>query len=233
MRTYLLPFLFVLSAGSAVAAPCDVLPYANQCQGSNLWPVPSGWSADNNGDCQPQPPSPLAESYQYAWGGSGERLPTAQQAIDTHCATPPSVQFGYLRYYLNCHPTGSLPYASGQGQSYYWLQFGYDLSSTNQNPGRWDSGVTTISHYTDSGYMHPVCPTGYTWISKNLAMGTQWTYANSLTCWLNAGASISKPSDGFCSARWTSAAKTALEKDPLDPDCDANSCVLDGVCKLR
>lgn len=56
----------------AMATPCDILLYANQCQGSNLWPVPDGWTADNNGDCQPQPPQYVAAPmYAYlSWPGS-------------------------------------------------------------------------------------------------------------------------------------------------------------------
>ena len=68
------------------------------------------------------------------------------------------------------------------------------------------------------------------------------TYSTSACYWRNLGsyqqgywypADYPKPSDGRCTARWTSSAKTALQKDPLDPDCDANSCVFDGTCRLR
>jgi hypothetical protein len=48
-----------------------------------------------------------------------------------------------------------------------------------------------------------------------------------------AGANPTKPSDGKCTARWTSSAMTALQTDPLDPDCDAGSCPMDGTCTLK
>jgi hypothetical protein len=75
MRVLILPALLVFGIGSAVAAPCEILPYQNQCQGSNLWPAPSGWAADNNGDCQPQPPQYVAPSekryaYYYPYYGN-------------------------------------------------------------------------------------------------------------------------------------------------------------------
>jgi hypothetical protein len=53
--TQLLSLLLALSTSPALAAPCQILPYQNQCQGSNRWPVPAGYSADSNGDCQPEP----------------------------------------------------------------------------------------------------------------------------------------------------------------------------------
>lgn len=81
-RRYLLVLLgtaAALAATGVLASHCSVLPYANQCQGSNLWPVPDGWSPDNNGDCQPEAPNTLPATM-IGWlaylhqGGSGGRV---------------------------------------------------------------------------------------------------------------------------------------------------------------
>jgi hypothetical protein len=58
----LLGLLFVVGRAMA-GATCDYLPYQNQCQGSNLWPVPAGWSADSNDDCQPEPSKRVPAGY--------------------------------------------------------------------------------------------------------------------------------------------------------------------------
>lgn len=68
---------------------------------------------------------------------------------------------------------------------------------------------------------------GFTYLDSAMRPNVYWR------CQKYYDASSMKPSDGKCTARWTSSAKTALQKDQLDPDCDANSCVLDGICKLR
>ena len=231
MNRILLACIALALPSFAAAAPCDILPYANQCQGSNLWPVPAEWAADNNGDCQPQSPTIEAEYYQYANGGAGARMASAQDAANTRCAVSPYMNFGYLIAIVNCYPTMAAPWASGQG--YYWQQYHYDVTSTNLNPHRWDTGQTTTNSYTDSLYMFPMCQEGATRVPISLALGTQWTYENSMTCHLDSGVTRLKSSDGICTARWTSSAKTALQKDPLDPDCDANSCIMDGTCMLR
>lgn len=72
-------------------------------------------------------------------------------------------------------------------------------------------------------FEYKACPVGYVPASGSAGIShCNWT-----------GDPAHKPADGRCTGRWATSAKTALEKDSLDPDCGANSCVMDGTCELR
>jgi hypothetical protein len=112
--------------------------------------------------------------------------------------------------------------------------------------------VNMVGPYGFYGAQYLRCPSGYT-ISYPTGICALGSYvANSSTCRINKSLgylpytpgpadlcsrittqTTPKPSDGVCAARWTDASMTALQKDPLDPDCGANSCVMDGGCLLR
>ena len=194
-RVALLCFTFGLST-LAFAAPCDILPYANQCQGSNLWPVPDGWAADNDGDCQPQPPNGVPRIKGYVASGSYPNFGvTPNAAFADMCAKYPAG--------TTCWDTG---HTGVWGTSF----------TLRHPPGSMEE------RYTGQG---EICPSGTT------TAGTVYSGWSATLCPVAVG--YAKPNNGECTARWTSSAKTALQKDPLDPDCDANSCVFDGSCRLR
>lgn len=193
----------------AAAAPCDILPYTNQCQGSNLWPVPSGWAADNNGDCQPQAPIIIPALYtcelpSFIPGVAHGVGATKQEAASNLCAHLQAEQPQWDKCVFVDIANG-IPQTTnigvGCGLS-YWARGPMALATSGPwNPHCWVGGI---------GYLNTAPLPGTTGFSS-------WScgYTNS------------------CTARWTSSAKTALQKDPLDPDCDAGSCVFDGTCKLR
>lgn len=216
------------------AAPCAMPPHANQCQGSNLWPVPAGWTADNDGDCQPQSPAAIPAVYgyyvQYGPGGLTESTfgATPEASVARMCAQKNFSSCGLANvgeiYSASNSPTmcniAVVPTA-------YW----------------WEGTVTTVACGIGwpivSGYSATInSSSGFsrTWGCANpeypqFRSGPYLTCTNTYCC-VKEGPTT-KPSDGNCAGRWTSSAKTALEKDPLDPDCDANSCVLDGTCSLH
>lgn len=66
MRTFSLITLLLASANAALAAPCNILPYVNQCQGSNYWPKPAGWGSYSGATCQPTPPTYTPGYYGYS-----------------------------------------------------------------------------------------------------------------------------------------------------------------------
>lgn len=196
MNRLLLTCLVWALPSFAIAATCDILPYANQCQGSNLWPVPSGWSADTDGDCQPQKDPIAATAYFamytdapafYPLLASAAKLPTPQAAADHYCSV---VTGNYPGCYL-------MPGLGAWG----------GVSHTGK-------ALTRYLGCAQGGLIY--CPT-CTYTTEGYACSAPST----------------KQSDGRCTARWVSAAKTALQKDPLDPDCDANSCLTDGTCQLK
>lgn len=199
MNRILLACIVLALPSFASAAPCDVLPYASQCQGSNLWPVPGGWAADNNGDCQPEPPQYVsAPMYAYlSWPGSP---PTVVEAgpwpgpVSWNDAWPSAAP---IHAYL-CGMLGGFMESANRCQRDVGVQIG------------------DYNRRLD-------CPVGYIEHSQNINTGGVCRRA----------AQVAKPHDGVCTARWTSSAMATLQKDPLDPDCDANSCVFDGTCRLR
>ena len=235
MNRILLAFALALPT-LAVAAPCATMPYASQCQGSNLWPVPAGWSADSNGDCQPEPPQ-YKNSTATVFPENSEWLgtfygQTAEEATALFCAA-------LLAYYpttlAECRlaTTGSVIGFAG------WVgnrdctttpkdMVAYSFWSGAEEPC-WGGAYTTrqmSGNYFRS--MNLCLDPKY----PNSAAGPLAGCTSTLCCQKLYSASVLKPSDGVCTARWTSSAQTTLQKDPLDPDCDAQSCVFDGTCKL-
>lgn len=204
------PLLLCLCLGLsqfAEAAPCDILPYANQCQGSNLWPVPSGWSADNNGDCQPQPPTSIPVLWGLGWVMGYNSIGPLPRIYDyaeaaSACAVARSMA-------NNCDGYADLSLVELESGSYH------SFRCCLMGGVGWNSYISVVVQ------PRAYCPTGYT--------VSPW---NSQVC-LPTTPITGKPANSVCTSRWTSAAKAALEKDTMDPDCDANSCVMDSVCKLR
>lgn len=218
----------------AVAAPCDVLPYANQCQGSNLWPIPAGWTADTDGDCQPQPPfrfpatskvaivAGSSTAYFYCtnpWGDS----PTS--AVANCCSSlTGNAPAG------ECGPIGNdegFSYGSGNcASSGTLLGTGLLIGSGSSQCNQWAVGLVSkrnMSVFMGSSWKW-WCPDGSAGVGVINGV---------YMCQVSNPELYQKPSDGQCTARWTSADKTAVQKDPMDPDCDAESCVINGTCKLK
>ena len=244
MRAVLLPVLFVLGVGSATAAPCDILPYTNQCQGSNLWPVPAGWTADNNGDCQPQYPAftytPAHLGYIQSGTGGGPwatvddlKVATGKQAWTFKQNTFDVMPYEYWGGACNSgtvsydypgalildpgplHPNcGHMSYNRRTQQLMHWPMCFSGDTLRGRTAG-------------DVGVVGGTPVTGYTYFDSVMRPNVYWR------CQKYYNSSSMKPSDGVCTARWTSSAQTALQKDGLDPDCDADSCVIDGTCRLR
>ena len=210
----------------AAAASCDILPYANQCQGSNYWPTGSGWvSPHSSSTCQPSPGSIAAV---LGWTCSYGFAPTFVERSELEA---------WLWDYF---PDGVLPIAAGvnaYGQNSNYSPC-YDVTYNGGTYGGWaDNRWLTGncgSFLWPNGFcasVHkPICPPGSGSLNTSsvnngsalLFNGEYWS------CTVN-----SKLPNGVCTARWTSSAQAALQKDPLDPDCDANSCVFDGTCRLR
>ena len=234
MNRFLLGFIALALPSLVAAAPCDILPYANQCQGSNLWPVPDGWAADNNGDCQPQPPGKVPQVSGWAVGNQGlctnYRGFTKAEMLSNCCNTRVSGM------YCEDLPAGSVYGASGPDQTCWknpvdWILMHNGYATLYYPDGRTQAALcyVTYGQPAKSGYTQGHSHSGYgptTWCPAG-------TYTSGSLCQIITPTTWMKPSDGICTARWTSSAKTALQKDPLDPDCDTNSCVLDGFCRLR
>ena len=214
------------------AAPCDILPYANQCQGSNLWPVPAGWAADNNGDCQPQLPTRVAgtPAHRVSWPGrqacTDFTALTREAAAAACCGSMKADQAAAYPYCTTFYPGevysayGSTPTCDVAGSEPIFRI--YSSTTPCQLPGQgWRSGP--LGGYISTFENAIMCPAGYIHVDNTLGR----------ECGLSNPVLARKPSNGVCTARWTSSAQTALEKDALDPDCDAQSCVFDGTCKLR
>ena len=246
MNRILLAGIALALPSFAAAAPCNILPYANQCQGSNLWPVPAGWIADNNGDCQPQPPSLTYHA------------PTSYYAANSHSAESKAELYAkvveggegrllqpgevYSASWNNYGCTGGSIDGDVYGTIMYPVFYLRPSSCNGDTRPMWGS----------HSYIHliPSCATGQFPLNVGKTVehppeypmavlfylegfGGRNTRPNWEVCYSINSPSTLKPSDGVCTARWTSSDKTALQKDPLDPDCDANSCVKDGTCRLR
>ena len=247
MNRVLLTCLFLAMPSFAAATSCNLLPYANQCQGSNLWPVPAGWAADNNGDCQPQPPDyvnaisgfTVTNGWIRTQGGGAVTGAlgfgvTEAAAVTDACTRMQADGFGlgtcrlavpeevYLAW-------GSVPVACGRAPSTplaVWRQ-GEDAA---QSCFHWDTLTMGVSPNYAASPLHATwgCPDpSYPTLVSGPRQGctSGWCCARESL--------VMKPGNGACTARWTSSAQTALQKDPLDPDCDASSCVFDGTCSLR
>lgn len=229
----------------AAAAPCDLLPYASQCQGSNLWPVPAGWLADSDGDCQPTPNYKEVDSFSL-----GTLYPKHSSA-DAACASAyPEVawtQSGYCNaaqtgrhewgtssgYHCTSGPTGSSPYPSEWDSAASANSNRCCRISYNRTASPCVASSSAIPALTSSTVM-PVCTDpAYVvrWLQPNGTFGPTPHTGSRVVCMFNGGASPMKPADNRCTARRMP--DGSLQKDPLDPDCDANSCVLDGTCGLR
>lgn len=217
------------------AAPCDLLPYENQCQGSNLWPVPAGWAADNNGDCQPQPPANTSW-----WRPSPGQLQNEQPSPASWYPWSPAKTSARSSH--NCAEMDIPSYAAVAGKWYVLSSQGWGGSVASGNSySPWTlTGSVACDGVNKSVYAARAsnqCPPNATGTENCRcasgylrASGTTNQYLWSETC-VSIGL-LTKPSDGVCTARWTSSSQATLQKDPLDPDCDANSCVMDSVCKL-
>ena len=203
MNRVLLACIALALPSLGAAAPCDILPYANQCQGSNYWPAPAGWGPGyNSTTCQPDIPTTVPRI-------AGWYVPEAGYV-------PANVSF-------SDSPEGAIGIWCGAIGGVIGWHCDHIASPAFQVC--WNHAPTACSAF--SAGKGEICPPG-TLPTNHVLNG--WGNTTSL-CWTTAG--YTKPSNGVCTARWTSSAQTALQKDPLDPDCDANSCVFDGTCQLR
>ena len=216
MNRILLACISLALPSFVAAASCGVLPYANQCQGSNLWPSPAGWVADNNGDCQPEP------SVVWGWAVVSPSNPfcadyfgLTKEAAGASCAAS-MLQDGWSgRIFSGEYGPGC---GWGEGQFAAWHDAHSIMTCSNYSYGHGDGSARAGGIWT-SWHNVKLCPRG----------DGGWTHTNTT---LSTCPVVAKPSDGVCTARWTTADETTLQKDPLDPDCDAQSCVFDGTCKL-
>ena len=229
MNRALLTCIFLAIPSLGAAAPCDILPYANQCQGSNLWPVPAGWAADNNGDCQPQPgyePAVLG----YGMSTQARVFPTlAEKLAELSSIYSREITFKPHGVYTigqqgpGCADPILLTITSVNGMAVYRM--------TGLN------GCGAYEVYSVYGDItrNPICEDTAVSLEFGVAGdGVSLAYLDWQGIQRYAKCRItSKAANGVCTARWTSSAQTALQKDPLDPDCDAGSCVFDGTCRLR
>lgn len=201
-----LSVLLVALPQFVLASPCAVMPYASQCQGSNLWTVPVGWNSDSNGDCLPTPavvassyvqvPAPqlgqlcyLDGSAQAPWATSMSQLCVGNfvwEVLPNEAGCKCTLPDGRTATYPGrCYPT------------YHCPSFGYLVGTTC------------------AGY---VCPEGTTPLPGfNSVSGGNCKYAY--------------PSNGSCQAR--TLLNGTLQRNPLDPDCSPTDCVFDGTCQLR
>ena len=240
----------------AVAASCDMLPYVNQCQGSNLWPAPAGWYhvTHNPVTCQPTPG--YTDLVGVSLGTYGPIASSPNAACQGYAASGPYPNAGL------CPIDGGTWWGGATTRSYgagyhctHAASGGLPSLPTTPNEGEWTStwkGSERCCHAIIINGAHADCDP-YSAVFREaieysavvgrcdtegqlyfLTSGGALTLTPSLgdkyVC--KMGNAPSKPNDGVCTARWTSSAKTAIQKDPLDPDCDAQSCVFDGTCKL-
>ena len=242
-RVLLACITLVLPSFVSAAAPCDVLPYANQCQGSNLWPVPAGWTADNNGDCQPEPPAYVNATpgftFTHGWASGQAFGTTAEATVADGCA---KMHVGYPLMGVvlsSCRistpnevlqAAGSLPVSCIIADSGPLAVWHVGPTPTPVSCFRWDTNVQSSS----PGFSYtPLSPT-WGCIDPGYPTKTSGPRTGCTTIVCCAKAPLApKPADGRCTARWATSAEATLQKDPLDPDCDAQSCVLDGTCQLR
>lgn len=225
------------------AAPCSILPYVNQCQGSNYWPNPANWGPGYSPTtCQPIQPTriPAVQGWHLVSPISTSVHPSKAEALAEGALT-----CGTTYPIMEIPPEGGV-YGRHQPPSTPCVD-----NVWNQGPlggavcARWLTGAcgTFLWPTASSSFSnHPACPSPVPQSSirtqstpdSYTAYINHWAYSNKYWyCLLPTGFSMTKPSDGVCTARWTSAAMTDLVKDPLDPDCAANSCVLDGTCRIR
>ena len=225
MKRILLACIALALPSFVAAAPCDILPYANQCQGSNFWPAPAGWGSHSNTTCQPRPSefwywpiysnggSPSTSScgtqVQHGWFVG---VDSANLVLDRHAHThpcPDDAKLLTLEFHYSTYNTSGVE--TSRNYRYTW--------SYPSTPNTVHTSGITISNLNDPDGEYA---RNYIWPKSPLL-----SYSAAFT------PTLLKPSNGVCTARWTSSAQTALQKDPLDPDCDANSCVFDGTCRLR
>lgn len=248
MNRILLTCIALSLPSFVAAAPCDVLPYASQCQGSNLWPVPAGWTPDSNGDCQPQAAlsvcatgtitnpwegrlacsfnSNISWNHRMTVPGSFTTQTVDQYGGHDLCEAMNQVWTPIRTTTLVPHPGPGINTGLAPKSCYGWSWSVISWGCQQGQSGGWVGNPL---------YMVHSCPSGWSLAfnrseCEHLRNGAP--AAGITRCCLPTSLST-KPSDGVCTARWTSSAETALQKDPLDPDCDANSCVLDGFCRLR
>jgi hypothetical protein len=237
MRTSFLFALLFLGIGSAVAAPCQILPYQNQCQGSNYWPAPSGWGPSyNSTTCQPAMPSAVSPTPTATWHAQGE-LPMVWRIGSTTFTTPQAVCTYLGRGYQSSQDgagcggvIGGARSASCYGASPVWAY------PTCPN-GAWAG--CSLNYFTNTyNSTCPIpgattCPAGYALSGTGNLNTANPGLSPVYSCVLQFPAQVKKPPDGVCTAKWANSSQTVLQKDPLDPDCTPTSCALDGACSLR
>lgn len=220
------------------AVPCDVPTYANQCQGSNLWPVPGGWTPDNDGDCQPEPAAFVAAELGYMVSGNSGLYRTAGELL---ASLPISAQ-QVLPWGLYQGPTTIVTSPTSQWAGACESQtraVGAEelLAYSTREVRHDDTCGLLVREQVATIVRWPWCQNPYGLQSYSVPPATEALYWVSpyggpyYRCIVDPAAL--KPSNGRCSARWVSAAKTDVQKDWLDPDCSASSCVIDKTCKLR
>lgn len=193
--------------GVSQAVTCNILPYQNQCQGSNYWPKPANWPvgapAYNAATCQPTAPAPWPATYAYLYGG-------VRFAPDDWAAAGTAM----------CNAAG---WHGGWGISstkaiclFYGNQYTQTLTKT-----AWKVENTDYFDVGSPGRC------GY------LSGPPAWAGAGVYCDKRDYSTGTMKPSDGQCSLRWTNSGKTATQIDPLDPDCPGSGCGTNGVCTLK
>lgn len=179
------------AATPAFPSQCNILPYANQCQGSNYWPAGEGWGAPYDGaSCQP--------SIIKVWNAGSYGPRNTCSGLFPYCgATIGSDPISAVKSRALC---GDVPIYDECGTA---SSFNYRVDSNNGNSATvcydwrlnsWGSGYSTSCH-----------PVNLLDVSAGCS-----------AC-MPSVASIKKPSDGLCAVRQMPGG--TLEQDPLDPDC--------------
>ena len=209
-----------VAAATAWSAQYQTLPYANQCQGSNYWPKPSGWGNYNATTCQP---SPALDADWEAFGpyhGGGLDTVTVSSAACPFQATADGITgltdwcgcLVRVGYSYQC--IGS-PYRVAAFDPKYCVDLNFPLVSSVYEGWRVDQqGYNTKSTTRDG-----ICPAGYAVKGSSDPSALHLPKGCFAKCSLANAALVKKPSDGVCTSRWTDASMTTLQQDPLDPDC--------------
>lgn len=195
------------------ATQCEILPYQNQCQGSNLWPVPKGWTADNNGDCQPQQPASIPSE----WNGEYARASGYGTIVGEFDAVTRFIWEGA------CAATGN--YCSMLKEECGYIRKGEQWYQTVVIYGKKISGSCNYDMFGVSWGNYKV----YTCPDNSWKLNQDWDFLGYPGKWWSSTTNASppgcsathvKPSDGICTAR--SMPDGTIQKDPLDPDCTAD-----------
>lgn len=220
MRTSILVLLAGLSLAPAVhASSCATLAYQNQCQGSNKWPVPTGWQADSDGDCQPQAPdslSPSVTTAQVLWQHGGYSNHTGHLSVGA-CESAWWADWRRVWGTWYCYTASDNPHTGPGGMG---RGFTLACGAGGGNGCTSYCAAPAVSLGAGLGCGVRSCPAGYTLTTSSTDPARD---ASGYVCTGFASAKM-KPSDGVCTTRWTSAAMGNAQEDPLDPDC-TGACV--------